>query len=62
MDTRAVVERAVGILISRSGINKQQALQRLRSLSQHEHHTLAVVAQQIIDEAVRRAHARKTGA
>jgi GAF domain-containing protein len=58
LETRGVIERAVGILMSRSGGSAQDALERLRALSQHEHHKLAVVAQQIIDEAVRRARAR----
>ena len=34
---------------------EDQALARLRALSQNEHHKLAVVARQIIDDAVRRA-------
>jgi AmiR/NasT family two-component response regulator len=47
----------VGILMSRTGSTEQQALDRLRSLSQREHHKLGVVARQIVDEAVRRARA-----
>jgi GAF domain-containing protein len=57
LETRGVIDRAVGILMSRTGSTEQQALDRLRSLSQHEHHKLAVVARQIVDEAVRRARA-----
>jgi GAF domain-containing protein len=53
--SREVVDRAVGILMSRSGISGQEALDRLRHLSQHEHRKLHQVAQQILDEAVRRA-------
>jgi AmiR/NasT family two-component response regulator len=45
-------------LMSRSGITEQEALERLRSLSQHEHRKLAEVARQIVDEAVARARAR----
>ena len=58
VETRVVVERAVGIMMSRSGGTADQALARLRSLSQNEHQKLAVVANQLIDEAVRRAQAR----
>ena len=58
LETRGVIDRAVGILMSRSGGTEHEALERLRTLSQHEHHKLAVVAQQIVDEAVRRARAR----
>jgi hypothetical protein len=58
LSTRAVVDRAVGILMSRSGVTENEALERLRGLSQNEHQKLAVVAQQIVDEAVRRARAR----
>jgi transcriptional regulator with GAF, ATPase, and Fis domain len=61
LDTRAVVDRAVGILMSRSGVTDQQALARLRGLSQHEHHKLVDVAQSIVDEAVRRARSRHSG-
>lgn len=59
LDTRGVVDRAVGILMSRSGYSETEALQRLRALSQNEHRKLAMVAQGIVDEAVRRARARQ---
>ena len=55
LDTRMVIERAVGIVMSRSGISEDQALQRLRTLSQHEHVKLVTIAQTLVDEAVRRA-------
>jgi GAF domain-containing protein len=58
LETRAVVDRAVGILMSRTGGTEDETLARLRILSQNEHQKLAVVAAQIIDEAVRRAQAR----
>jgi GAF domain-containing protein len=58
LETRGIVDRAVGILMSRSGGTAEEALERLRALSQHEHHKLHLVARQIIDEAVRRAEAR----
>lgn len=58
LDTRSVIDRAVGIIISRSGGTPEEALGRLRAMSQHEHHRLASVAQQMVDEAARRARAR----
>ena len=58
LETRGVIDRAVGILMSRSGSTEAEALERLRALSQHEHQKLATVARQIVDEAVRRARAR----
>jgi GAF domain-containing protein len=58
LELRGVIDRAVGILMSRSGITENEALERLRSLSQHEHRKLAEVARQIVDEAVARARAR----
>ena len=59
LETRGVIDRAIGIMMSRSGGTEDQALARLRALSQNEHHKLAVVARQIIDDAVRRAEARR---
>jgi GAF domain-containing protein len=58
--TRSTIDRAVGILMSRSGATDHEALDRLRTLSQQEHHKLVDVAQQVIDEAVRRARTRKS--
>ncbi len=59
LDTRGVIDRAIGIMMSRNGGTEEQAMTRLRLLSQHEHHKLATVAQGIVDEAVRRARARR---
>lgn len=60
LETQGVVDRAVGILMSRGGGTEHDALERLRHLSQHEHRKLAVVARQIVDEAVRRAQSRRS--
>jgi GAF domain-containing protein len=61
LEVRGVVDRSVGILMSRTGGTEAEAMTRLRELSQSEHRKLAVVAQSIIDEAVRRANARHRG-
>jgi GAF domain-containing protein len=52
---RAVIDRAVGIIISRTGVSPDEALARLRRLSQAEHRKLTAVAETLVDEAVRRA-------
>jgi GAF domain-containing protein len=58
LELRGIIDRAVGILMSRSGSTDHEALERLRSLSQQEHRKLAEVARRIVDEAVARARAR----
>ncbi|SDT10166.1 GAF domain-containing protein [Friedmanniella luteola] len=59
LDTRMVIERAVGIVMSRSGVSEDEALNRLRSLSQHEHAKLLTIAENLIDGAVRRARSQR---
>lgn len=59
LESRAVVDRAVGIIISRSGGSEDDALNRLRALSQNGHQKLSEIAQRIVDEARRRAEARR---
>lgn len=58
LETRKVIERAVGIVMSRSGVNEDEARKRLRTLSQNQDAQLATVAQALIAEAVRRAQAQ----
>ncbi|HZA04760.1 MAG TPA: GAF and ANTAR domain-containing protein [Propionibacteriaceae bacterium] len=58
LETRGIVDRAIGIMMSRSGGTDAEAMTRLRELSQAEHRKLAVVARGIVDEAVRKANAR----
>jgi GAF domain-containing protein len=55
-----VVERAVGVLLSRHGGTAEEALEGLRRTSEAEQRTLVVVAQALVDEAVRRASDRLT--
>ena len=61
LDGRGTIDRALGIIMSRSGGTEEEALNRLRDLSQLHHRKLEVVAQQFVDEAVRRAKARHAG-
>jgi GAF domain-containing protein len=58
LEIRGVIDRAIGIMMSRSGGTEHEALERLRAMSQQEHQKLALVAGRIVDEAVRRARAR----
>ena len=60
LESRALVERAVGVLMCRSGLSATEASQRLRVLSRHDQHELVVLARNIVDEAVRRARSRPT--
>jgi AmiR/NasT family two-component response regulator len=58
--TRGVIDRAVGILMSQTGGTAGESMARLRAVSQDEHQ-LEVVAQQIVEKAVRRAEADHQG-
>ncbi|RCK69529.1 ANTAR domain-containing protein [Desertihabitans brevis] len=60
LEERGSLERAVGILMSRSGCTREEGLERLRQLSQDQHVKLTTVADSIVDEAVRRARARRS--
>ena len=52
---RAVIGHATGILASRIGVTPEQALDRIRQLSQHQDTTMVAVATSIVQETVRRA-------
>lgn len=55
---RAVIDQAIGIMRSRTGTSTDQAVERLKRMSQTENVKLVVLAEQLVDEAVRRAKAR----
>ncbi|MDD4868767.1 MAG: GAF and ANTAR domain-containing protein [Mycobacterium sp.] len=59
LSTRPVIDQAIGLIRGRGGYTAEEAFTRLRVISQTEHRKLAEVAQHIVDEAVRRAHARR---
>jgi GAF domain-containing protein len=59
LGTRAVIDQAIGIIRSRSGASAEEAFDRLTRLSQAENIKLHIVAQRLVDEAVRRARARQ---
>jgi len=58
LSTRPVIDQAIGLIRGRSGRSAEDAFTQLRAISQTEHRKLADVAQRMVDEAVRRAHAR----
>jgi GAF domain-containing protein len=60
LSTRPVIDQAIGLIRGRTGRSTEDAFTQLRVMSQTEHRKLADVAQQIVDEAVRRARSRHT--
>lgn len=58
LNSRAVIDQALGVLMSRSGATPQEAFDRLRTMSQTQHVKVAEVARVLVDEAVRRARSR----
>lgn len=60
LTSRAVIDQALGILMSRTGSSSEEAFDRLRDRSQADNVKLRDVAQRVVDEAVRRARARHT--
>ncbi len=58
LSSRAVIEQAIGISMSRHGGDADEAFTRLRQISQRTNTKLSAVAQTLVDEAVRRATAR----
>jgi ANTAR domain/GAF domain len=62
LSTRPTIDQAIGIIRGRTGRSAEDALAQLRSISQADQRKLIDVAQDIVDEAVRRARARKNPA
>ncbi|HSU37010.1 MAG TPA: GAF and ANTAR domain-containing protein [Propionibacteriaceae bacterium] len=61
LSNRITVERAIGVLMTRSGESPDEAMAKIRTISHTEHKKIDLVAQDIVDTAVRRAHARRIG-
>ena len=59
LDSRSVIDQAVGIIRSRSGGSADEAFERLTHISQIENIKLHAVAERLVEEAVRRARARR---
>jgi AmiR/NasT family two-component response regulator len=59
LTSRAVIDQAIGIIMSRHGVSADEAFLRLRTLSRREHAKVAVIAVGIVQAAVQRARARR---
>lgn len=59
LSTRPVIDQAIGIIRSRTGRSASESFDQLRAMSQAEHRKLVAVAERVVDEAVRRARARR---
>jgi GAF domain-containing protein len=59
LETRAVIDQAIGIVRSRSGVSVDEAFDRLKRMSQDENVKLHLVAEALVEEAARRARARQ---
>jgi GAF domain-containing protein len=59
LGSRGIIDQAIGIIRSRSGLTADEAFARLRDSSQHDNLKLALVAERVVDEAVRRARSRR---
>ena len=58
MTSRAEIDHAIGVLMSRSGGTAAEAFESLRTMSQTRSVKLAAVAHEVVGEAMRRARAR----
>ncbi len=58
LTSRAVIDQAIGIVMSRTGSTAEQAMDRLRSISQREHVKVHEVAHRTVRDAVMRTRAR----
>lgn len=57
LTSRATIDQAVGMIMARSGLSADEAFVRLRSMSQHQHTQLTLVAERLVDQAIGRARA-----
>jgi GAF domain-containing protein len=58
MTSRAEIDQAIGVLMSRSGGTADEAFATLRTMSQSRSLKLAEIAREVVGEATRRARAR----
>jgi GAF domain-containing protein len=54
LESRPIIDRAVGVLMARRGYTSRQAFDQLRAISQREHRKLSQVAAQLVEEAGRK--------
>ena len=60
LTSRATIDQAIGVIMSRSGVSAPEAFARLRTMSQEQSSKLSEVARELLEEAVRRARARSS--
>ena len=60
LDNRAVIDQAIGIIRSRSGVSAEVAFGRLVQMSQTGNVKLRTVAARLVEDSVRRAQARRS--
>jgi len=58
LESRAVIDQAMGVIMSRSGVTAPEAFDRLRAASQARSRKLSEVAGDLLEAAVRQARAR----
>ena len=59
LHSRATIDQAMGIVMSRTGATAEEAFAGLRAISQREGRKLVVIAQSVVDDAVRRTRDRR---
>ncbi|MCZ4517940.1 ANTAR domain-containing protein [Rhodococcus ruber] len=59
LGSRAVIDQAIGILISRTGCSGTEGYDQLRGISRTEHEKIAVVARSMVAEAMKAARLRR---
>jgi AmiR/NasT family two-component response regulator len=59
MTNRAVIDQAIGIMMSRQGVSPGEAFTQLSTISQREHVKVAEIAAGVVQAAVRRARGRR---
>jgi AmiR/NasT family two-component response regulator len=60
LDNQTSIDRAIGILMARTGNTQEQTFDLLKTISQAEGTNLAQVAEALVAQAVARARARRT--
>ena len=58
-DSRAIIDQAIGVIRSRSGASAEWSFGRLLRMSQTENTELHVIAERVVQQAVRRAKTRR---
>lgn len=59
LHSRSDIDHAIGIVISRTGCGREEAFDRLRAISQKEGRKVRDVAAALVEDAARRARARR---